>query len=664
MRSFRYVIAIALLFSLQVWAADEDEDRGPSEPRVLSVFPMGGRQDSVVQTEVRGNDLGGAYAVWFECSDLEGQIEEVEEVREELATSLVEHHPLAQQAEPAGYVARIQIRIGGDSKVGLHVLRLITPHGMSNALTFQVVGEPVSAEIDSVKYQEVDTPVVINGKTEANGDLDFYAFQASKSQQIHFQLFSSFPVYIGYSAESELNLYARSGSWFDPERLLRLPWHSPALSWVPIHRLRRQGHGAHHALFPMPTHRFQQDGTYLVSVGSFLGEGNPDFVYQLRISTEAPDSSTLLGRDAHPNPADWRERDSSSFAQWGSFSRPLEVTRLKELAGRSVPPEALKEAVADGNSGAKDKVEPESALDLSRPLTRFSEREPNDSTGTEVSIYTILEGTIDPPGDVDTFRFQVRTGQSLAFEVETPQSAPPQFNPWLQVAGPDGQDVFDNIHMEYGGDGDDVNKTTERKTVFTFQERGSYQLRVRDLTSRRGGPTLSYRVLIRPKIPHLGRLEVTLGVTGRRLAPITDHVNLAPGKARTFTVVCDLEEGFEGDVAVSAANLPRGVSVFSATPASYTAGLLKGLYYVPVGLESGYIGDQTRYRPVRRAVSLAFVAADDALPTKLPLLVDLTARPVFEGRTGPSLPVGKVPLAILASRGGGDGSLPKREYKR
>ena len=89
MRFFRYVIAIALLFSLQVWAADEDEDRGPSEPRVLSVFPMGGRQDSVVQTEVRGNDLGGAYAVWFECSDLEGQIEEVEEVREELATSLV-----------------------------------------------------------------------------------------------------------------------------------------------------------------------------------------------------------------------------------------------------------------------------------------------------------------------------------------------------------------------------------------------------------------------------------------------------------------------------------------------------------------------------------------------------------------------------------------------
>ena len=265
---------------------------------------------------------------------------------------------------------------------------------------------------------------------------------------------------------------------------------------------------------------------------------------------------------------------------------------------------------------------------------------------------------------MDTFRFQVSPGQSLAFEVETPRSAPPHFNPWLQVAGPDGQEAFDNIHMEYGGDGDDVNKTTERKTVFTFQEGGSYQLRVRDLTSRRGGSDLAYRVLIRPRIPHLGRLEVSLGVTGLRLAPITDRVNLVPGKAKTFTVVCDLEEGFEGDVAVSAANLPEGVSVVSATPASYTKGLLQGAYYTPMGLESGQIGDQTRCRPVRRAVSLAFVAADGAPPMKLPQLVEFTARPVLEGRTGPSLAVGKVPLMILASEGGGDGSLSKREYRR
>ena len=515
-----------------------------------------------------------------------------------------------------------------------------------------------------MKYQEVDTPVVINGRTEANGDLDFYAFRASKGQRFHFQVLSSFSIYIPYSAESDpiapsLNLYARSGSWFDPERLLRLPWQSPALSMAPVHRLRKQGWGSQLAVFPMPTHRFREDGSFLVSVGSFLGEGNPDFVYQLRISSESPQPSTLLGRDAHSDPADWVERDSGSYSQSGSFSRPLEATRLKDLALRGVPPLPPEKPAVERDPTSIDEVEPEPAVDLSQPLTRVTELKPDDGTISEVPTYAILEGTIDPPGDVDDFGFQVSSGQSLVFEVETPQSVPPQFNPWLQVAGPDGEDAFDNIHMEYGGDGDDVNKTTERKTVFTFREGGSYRLRIRDLTSRRGGPDLAYRVLIRPKIPHLGRLEVT----GRRLAPITDRVNLVPGKAKTVTVVCDLEEGFEGDVAVSAVNLPEGVSLLSATPASYTEGLLQGAYYTPMGLESGHIGDHTRYRPVRRAVSLAFVVAGDALSTKLPQLVELTARPVLAGRTGSSLAVGRVPLMILASADGGDSSLPKREYK-
>ncbi len=664
MCSFKYLILVLLLVPLEGWAADEEKDKGPSEPKVLSVFPMGGRQDSVVRADVRGNDLGGAYAVWFECTDLEGHLEQVEEVQKEVAEGLVERDPQARQADTAGYRARIQVRIGRDSKVGLHVFRLITPLGMSNSLLFQVVGEPVSVEKDSQKFQEVTTPVVINGRTEANGDLDFYAFRASKGQQFHFQVFSAFPIYIPYSAEAELNLYARTGSWFDPERLLRLPWHSPALSMEPVHRLRKQGWTFQLSLFPLPTHRFREDGTYLVSVGSFLGEGNPDFVYQFRISPVAPNDSTLLGRDAHPDPADWMERDSGSLGYAGSFPRPLEASRLEELLRRSVPPAPLTEPVGNQDSGAQDQVQQDSAIDFSRPLARFTESEPNDADGNEVSPYTIVQGTIDPPGDVDTFRFEVGKGQGLVFEVETPRSAPPLFNPWLQVSGPDGRDLFDNIHMEYGGDGDDVNKTTERKTVFTFKEGGSYELRIRDLTSRRGGSDLTYRVLIRPKIPHLGRLEVSLGVKGRRLAPTTDHLNLAPGRVKTVTVVCELEEGFEGDVAISAANLPEGVGLVSATPADYTDGLLKGAYYTPMGLESGQIGDWSRYRPVRRAVSLALVIAEDAPPMKSPQLIEFSARPVLEGRAGAPVAAGKVPLMILASEGGGGGDSSRREYKR
>ena len=64
MSSFKSLILVLLLLPADVWAVDKDEDKRPSEPKVLSVFPLGGRQGSDVLTEVRGSDFGGAYAVW------------------------------------------------------------------------------------------------------------------------------------------------------------------------------------------------------------------------------------------------------------------------------------------------------------------------------------------------------------------------------------------------------------------------------------------------------------------------------------------------------------------------------------------------------------------------------------------------------------------------
>ena len=56
----------------------------------------------------------------------------------------------------------------------------------------------------------------------------------------------------------------------------------------------------------------------------------------------------------------------------------------------------------------------------------------------EITVPAILQGSIDHPGDVDTFSFKVMDDQSLAFEIETPDSAPPQFNPLLTVLDKEG----------------------------------------------------------------------------------------------------------------------------------------------------------------------------------------------------------------------------------
>ena len=658
MFKIRLLIASSLLFFLgDSRAADDSGKAAPKEPKILSAFPLGGERGTTIEVAVRGQHMEGTYAAWFERDGVEVRFLGLEEIREAAPDELVVRDPQAKQTELAGHRARLQFRIGEDARVGLHRFRIVTPRGMSNALNFQVVSEPVVLERDAEERQAVQAPVVIAGTTKTNGELDLYSFQAEEGEQFHFQTFTSFPIYIPYSAEAELNLYAPTGSWFDPDRLLRLPWESRPLSWVPVLQSRRQGWGAQFAVFPMPTHRFRKAGRYLVSMGSFLGEGNPDFVYLLRISTEPPDSSTIMGQPAHPDPADWLERDSGAYAQHGAFHQPLEPDRLKVLAARSVGP-------ASGTGAAEGEAESPQEAARDRVVSQLQEQEPNDSKGPEVPTAVLLEGTIDPPGDVDSYRFRAKAGEGLVFEVETPQAAPPQFNPWIRVWNPEGEEVFNNIHFEYGGDGDDVSKSTERKTVFTFQEDGIYRLQIRDLTSRRGGPDLAYRLMIRPQIPHVGRVEYVLGVQGRRLGPTTDRVNLEPGQSKTFTVVCDMEEGFEGGVAVSAENLPAGVRVLPATPAPYTDSLLLGAYYFPMGLESGNIGDITRFRPVRKGVTMAFVADADATATGMPQLVRLWAQPMSGDRTGARLPLGQVPIMMLDTGQSAAAAEGKKEYEQ
>ena len=51
----------------------------------------------------------------------------------------------------------------------------------------------------------------------------------------------------------------------------------------------------------------------------------------------------------------------------------------------------------------------------------------------DISIPAIIEGSIERPGDIDSFKFKVDPGQKLAFEIETPEFTPPRFNPRLGV---------------------------------------------------------------------------------------------------------------------------------------------------------------------------------------------------------------------------------------
>jgi hypothetical protein len=85
-----------------------------------------------------------------------------------------------------------------------------------------------------------------------------------------------------------------------------------------------------------------------------------------------------------------------------------------------------------------------------------------------------------------------------------------------------------------------------------LDEAGEYCVRVRDLTSLQGSPDHTYRVLVRPQIPHVG---------DARLQP-EGPVNLVPGARQRLTLQAPGKEDYAGTLALCVEGLPEGVRAF------------------------------------------------------------------------------------------------------
>src|SRR6266446_6740842 len=142
-----------------------------TEPHLLSVFPSLGRQGTKVRAEIRGNLIAGASSVWFEDQGLSGQILEVDQIREQ-DHSPSDAPPDEKREKPLlVYRVSIDVQIGPTSTTGNHALRLVGPFGLSSALPFRVVDEPVILEAaephPSAKgAQPVSLPALINGRLD------------------------------------------------------------------------------------------------------------------------------------------------------------------------------------------------------------------------------------------------------------------------------------------------------------------------------------------------------------------------------------------------------------------------------------------------------------------------------------------------------------------
>ncbi len=623
----RGVFFLLLVLFLQASVSAQDKMDFPlEEPELISVFPIGGRQGSTVQVEVRGRTLGRTYGVWFDEGTLRAQIRKIEELEWEERKDSQTLDMITQR----GQRVLFEVQIDPGAKTGTRSVRLVSPRGVSNSLPFVVHSYPVVGETQIPHGAPGDAQLVaigsaVDGKINQKGETDYYCFDVVDAQTLDFVVISK-PVKITASGAGGLDpylaLYEPSGSWFDAQRVVRLAFNDEPTS----HQKTVQ---------PQLTYRFSRRGRYFLEVGALGGRGGPDYSYQLRITPA--DRAAKLDAIRYPVNSShaWQERN---------FSRPLGANRLKDIRSRTVLVIGSdRDMTAVGNSANGASSKDGAGRDNHNPgrsipseiLAIFVEQEPNDRPvpgGEVVSVPGVIEGDIDRPGDIDTFKIKIESGQQLAFEIETLGAEPPEFNPRLEIQDEKGRHLATNVYKRVGKNLTHYLNTIEAKTLYSFRRGGEYYLQIRDITSRWGSPRFQYRILLRPQIPHLGVIRVR-----------QDRINLTAGEARKLTLISEQEEGFEGEVIFAFENLPEGVQIGPGAESETDKGPPIPLNGTPA---DAYI-NRERFVPKSTKTTVILVAAATAPVTRMPHLVRVSATPVVQGRPGVSFAVREIPLMVV-----------------
>ena len=626
-RSEAGFLSLCLLFFIAISppAVLAEDEPDVTEPKLLSVFPVAGQRGTTVEAEVRGNLLEGARALWFDAAGLKGRLLSVEEVKEQIKRKANPFEKEPKKPLPV-YRALIQLEIAPTAHLGVHSLRLVCARGVSDAIRFRVVEAPVVVETTdphsaASQAQAVSLPALVSAKLGTAGELDYYSFRARRGNELRFEVFTKVFEELGFKNrleedfEPRLALYRPGGSWLNPDRPTRVLLEEERSSdLMPI-----EARG---------TYRVAQDGQYLLEVSSLFGKGSPDSSYLLRIAAGGE------------RPA-WEDESAQLKGEWQgrSFRRRLQDNWMKILQSRTVDAANGSKAESEAGSstqatGARPGEEeaPSQVVRLSTRPASVAEQELDDpaAEAPEVSVPSVLAGRIDRPGDVDRFKFRVKAGQKLAFEIETPQVRPPHFNPRLGVVDSENRELFSNIHRRLSLYNSEAYphvflKRLEPKAIHTFEREGEYVLEIRDITSRYGDHRYAYRVLLRSQIPHLGAVSVKEG----------DRINLIRGKSKKLTVTTAHEEGFSGDVSFTLTGLPEGVQAF---PGAETRDK-----QAPTEVTE----NPETVAPNEQKATIVLLADPDAPITSMPAVVRLYARPIVNGEPGSSLLVREILLMVI-----------------
>jgi hypothetical protein len=186
--------------------------------------------------------------------------------------------------------------------------------------------------------------------------------------------------------------------------------------------------------------------------------------------------------------------------------------------------------------------------------------------------------------------------------------------------------VVTNVYTQLNNCGGYMMKTIQPKALLSLHATGDYSLEIHDITAGAAGTNFAYRVLIRPLIPHIGKVEVE-----------QERINLAPGGAKQISIAIEREENYSGLVALTVEGLPAGVHAVAGSEAEEEK---------PPLMNGGKV---ERYFPKKQKSVLLLTAAPDAPVSSMPQMARVVVRPIRDGKVSQVVDTELLPLMVVAS---------------
>jgi hypothetical protein len=537
--------ALAAVMVIGPAITQQKQPPGLPNSRLFVVMPPGGKAGTSFEVICSGQDIDESQALVFSHPG----------IKADLVESAAVIDPKAKQVKggPTPSVnSKFKVTIAADVPPGIYDIRLASKWGVSNPRAF-VVGdqnEMLETEPNNDVEQANKVPLnsTVNGAITAPTDVDYFVFGGKKGQRVVVSCLSS-------SIDSRLNatleLYDTTGRQVAYNR-------------------------NYHGLDALTDLTLPADGDYIVRLYQFTHTvGNAEYFYRLTITTAPwidavfpsvvepgkPTPVSVYGRnlpDGKPDPeavVDGRVLEKAVV----TVNPPKDPLALQRLDFNGfVPPYAAT------LNGFEVRVKNPAGSSNGYPLTYATAPVVLDAGNNDrmeqpqkVPVPCEIAGRIEKRRDRDWYAFELKKDQTISIDVMGDRIGSPADMSFVVVNEAGKQTVLeqDDVQDTLSPFKFNTRSADPPRTAFKAPADGTYLLLVSSQDAdTQAGPRFPYRVTLAPPQPDF---QLFLMADDPQLP---DACVVRQGGNQYYEVLVRRQDGFNGEVTLTAAGLPPGVT--------------------------------------------------------------------------------------------------------